>query len=140
MINKKVLILFIVLIFSIGKAQEVSIKLKVNNEIITNIDIINESNYLTFLNPNLKNLNNEQLMNISKNSLIREKIKYKELSKLFKFEKKYDFEKVIEKRLLDQKNISNIENFKKLLHAKNIKYKDVKKKIKDRRFVEPINL
>ena len=47
---------------------------KIENEIITSIDIENEKNYLKALNPNIKNLDNDNLNIISKNSLIREKI------------------------------------------------------------------
>ena len=48
---------------------------KVNNEIITTIDILNESNYLKALNKNAQSLDEKTLIEISKNSLIREIIK-----------------------------------------------------------------
>ena len=34
---------------------------KINNEIITNIDIENEKKFLIYLNPNLKNLSENQI-------------------------------------------------------------------------------
>ena len=54
---------------------------KVDNEIITNIDIINEINYLTSLNNDLKKIEKNSLINLAKNSLIREKIKKNEINK-----------------------------------------------------------
>ena len=56
--------------------------LKIDNSIITNVDVINEANYLQALNPNLQNLTKNKILEIAKNSLIREKIKDIELSKV----------------------------------------------------------
>ena len=56
-------------------ALENKILLKVNNEIITTIDIFNEANYLKFLNPKISTLDNNRLMESAKSSLIRDKIK-----------------------------------------------------------------
>ena len=56
---------------------------KVNNEIITNQDIILEEKYLTVLNLNLKNIEKSKLNDIAKNSIIKEKIKEIELKKYF---------------------------------------------------------
>jgi peptidyl-prolyl cis-trans isomerase SurA len=60
---------------------ENKIILKINNSIITNLDIINEANYLQALNPNLQNLEKNKILEIAKNSLIREKIKEIEILK-----------------------------------------------------------
>ena len=65
-----------------ANTTEIKIILKINNSIITNIDIKNEANYLRALNPNLVNLENKKILQIAKNSLIREKIKEIEISKL----------------------------------------------------------
>ena len=73
-----ILIFFIISIANIN-AIENRIIVKLDNIIITTIDIENESNYLKALNPEIKKLNIEKLNSISKNSLIREKIKEKEI-------------------------------------------------------------
>lgn len=67
----------IILLFSINSvfALENKILFKVNNEIITSIDILNESNYLKALNKNAQSLDKKTLLEISKNSIIREIIK-----------------------------------------------------------------
>ena len=58
-------------------ATSIKIITKVDNEIITNIDINNEKKYLLFLNPKLDQLNRNQIDEIAKNSLITEIIKKK---------------------------------------------------------------
>ena len=56
-------------------ANENKILLKVNNELITTIDIFNEINYLKSINKNISNLENKKLFEIARNSLIKDKIK-----------------------------------------------------------------
>ena len=58
-------------------SQEIVIVSKVNDEIITNIDIGNEKKYLLLLNNNLNKLSEDEILNLAKNSLIREKVKKK---------------------------------------------------------------
>ena len=80
----KLLLLISIFILSLiinVNSLENKIVLKIENQIVTSIDIENEKNYLKALNPNIKNLNNERLNLISKNSLIKEKIKEKEIIK-----------------------------------------------------------
>ena len=88
MIIKKLIYLLIIsfnfTIFSYS--NEVKIVAKVNNDIITNVDLENQKKYLLIFNKNLKNLNREELTNLSKNSLIKETIKHKEIDKFFKLE------------------------------------------------------
>ena len=71
------------IILSNVSSNEVKIVMKINNEIITNIDLENEKKFLLFLNPNLNNLSNKQIENISQNSLKNRKIKEIELNKFF---------------------------------------------------------
>ena len=89
MITKKIiffLIIFFVQIYQ-SNSSEVKIVYKVNNEILTNIDIANEGKYLLIVNTNLKNLNKNELYELSKNSLIRQILKKEEVLKFFKLEK-----------------------------------------------------
>ena len=82
-----ILLSYLILVSNSYSEEKVYIELKIENEIITNIDINNEQNYLIALNNNLENLDKKQLYSISKNSLIREKIKKIELVKFFDLEK-----------------------------------------------------
>ena len=56
--------------------------MKVNNEIITNININEEYRYLIALNTDLKSLKKEEIFNLAKNSFLREKIKENEFSNI----------------------------------------------------------
>ena len=56
-------------------ANENKILLKVNNELITTIDILNEINYLKSINKDINNLENKKIIEIARNSLIKDKIK-----------------------------------------------------------------
>ena len=84
---KKLNLIFIFCLFLLPTHKiyaSIEIKFKIGNEIITNIDIINEKNYLIFLRPNLADLSNKEILKIAENSLIREIIKRKELNRVFK--------------------------------------------------------
>ena len=86
---KKLLICFLFLLLPIAntvKADEIKILYKLENEIITNQDVINELNYLVSLNNNLTSLEKKKLNQIAVSSAIKEKIKYLELKKYFKIE------------------------------------------------------
>ena len=63
--------------------SEVFIKGKINNQIITNIDVKNEKNYLLALNPNLRNLSEENINQYAIDSLVNEKVKKIEIEKKF---------------------------------------------------------
>ena len=76
--NKKIQFFILIIFFFISEniyALENKILIKVNNEIITSLDINSEINYLIALNKKIENLDKEKKYNIAKNSLVREKIK-----------------------------------------------------------------
>ena len=54
-------------------ALENKILFKVNNEIITSVDILKEIKYLKIINDNLININDNEMFEISKKSLIKRK-------------------------------------------------------------------
>ncbi len=128
-INLVTLFLLALFISSTSYSQ-IKIKYKIGNEIVTNIDILNEKNYLIFLRPDLVKLSNNELMNISENSLIREIIKKKELNKIFGNINKLELEEEIKKNLFNYKNVKNKDELITLMNKHNIKYKNVISKIK----------
>jgi len=65
---------------------ENKITLKVNDKIITSFDIKQEAKYLIVLNKNLKKIDQVQLNNLAKNSIVKEKIKEIELTKYYQIE------------------------------------------------------
>ena len=127
----KIFVLLIILLNfnKYSNANLIDIKVKVQDEIITNLDIQNEKRYLFFLNPKLKELKTSRSNSIAKESLITETIKRKEIEKFFDFNKKNDLVNAIEKNLLLKKNIKNREQPKEILENKKINYEDVKKKL-----------
>lgn len=128
----KIFYIFIFL-FSFGSndgfTSQVKIKLKIDGEIITNLDILDEKNYLLFLRPELNSLPENELMKIAENSLIREIIKQKELDKIFKNINNENFLKDIKKRIFKLKNVDNEEEFINLTKKSNVEYKKVLRKI-----------
>tara|TARA_B100001057_G_scaffold332161_1_gene332487 strand:- start:1131 stop:2090 length:960 start_codon:yes stop_codon:yes gene_type:complete len=62
-------------------SQNIKIIVKIDNSIITNEDINYESSYLIALNENLNKLKKKEVYEIAKESLIKEKIKKKEIRK-----------------------------------------------------------
>ena len=70
----KLLFLFILLnITNIVFALENKILIKVDNQIITSADIYNETNYLKALNKEINKLTEDEIFQIAKNSLVRQK-------------------------------------------------------------------
>jgi len=109
--------------------SEIFIKAKVNNQIITNFDIKNEKNYLLALNPNLRNLPDENINKYAIDSAINEKIKKIEIEKRYEIlENKNVIEKVIQD-LYSGIGISSIEDFKEHLIKYDINLSTVEKKI-----------
>ena len=130
---KKTLIISIIFstlfIFSASSENEVFIKFKVDNEIITNIDLVNEKNYLIALNNKLSSVSSKELNELSKNSLIKEKIKIKELNKFFDLEKVKTFGEKITKNFYENIGIKNKEDFEIYLKNFNLEYGEVKRKL-----------
>ena len=133
--NKTIKYIFVIFIFLIILQSktihsfENKIVFKINNEIITSVDIENEINYLTSLNPALKQLDNFQLIQIAKNSLIREKIKQIEISKYNNPKLPEDYLKQLIKNVYKKIEIKTLDDFKKFLEIKKINFKDVQIKI-----------
>ena len=130
--NKFNLIILIILITLSNNTliAQIQIKYKVGDEIITNIDIINEKNYLIFLRPNLKELSSNEIFEISENSLINEVIKKREINKLFKNINNEILLNEIKKKLFEFKNVKNEKEFLNLLANTDIKYEKIIEKMK----------
>ena len=129
---KLISVIFCILLFFISKpfSLENKILFKVNNDIITSIDIEEEYKYLIALNDNLKKLSQNEIIEIAKKSIIKEKIKTIEINKNFKNPKIPDeILKQILKNLYTRLNINNLDDFKKYLISNNVKYQGVKNKI-----------
>ena len=118
------------LIFTPAKSSENIIKIKVNNEIITSLDLENEYNYLLALNNKLKNLDDLIIKKLAKQSIIRETIKKGELSKYYDLDKETEFLEKVIKEFYTKLNIKDINGFSDYLNGYNLKLDNVKNKIK----------
>ena len=120
------------LIFSPTSAISIEnkIEFKVNNEIITSIDIFKELNFLAALNPKILELDKNQIFEISKNSIIKEKIKTLEILK-FKNEIVIDdnyLSKLVRESYI-KINLNSENEFLDYLSKYNLELEDFKKKI-----------
>ena len=131
---KKLILIHSILIFFFYNTNSFSLEnkiiLKIENQIITSLDVKNEYRYLIALNPSLKNSKEEDLIQFSKKSIIKEKIKKIEIKKNFpnpKIPKKF-LEKILQ-NVYSKIGIANLEDFKKYLTINNVDYENVKDKL-----------
>ena len=111
-------------------AFENKIVIKINNEIITSIDIENEINYLKILNPQVNNLDKNKLINIAKNSLIRERIKIITLLNVVEEIKVQDeYLNEIIKSSYEKLGLNTLDQYKKYLENNQLKIEYIKNKI-----------
>ena len=135
MLLAKKIKLYIIVIFTIIlniqnlTAFENKILFKIDNEIITTIDIYEEIKFLKVFNPEINSLSDVELFEISKNSLIKDKIKKIEIMKFVR-ELKVDDKfllKLVERKY-SRLNINTIKNFEKYLKKENLNIEIVKEK------------
>ena len=128
--KKKIFIFLYILVCSQAQSIETKIIHNIQNEIITNIDIKNEFKYLVALNNSLSELDKEKILNISNESIIREKIKKIEISKNFKELKlNEDYSALLIKNIYSRLNIKSLSEFKMYLKDYGLVIDDINKKI-----------
>ena len=110
--------------------ENVKIILKINDEIITNIDVQKEYNYLIALNNDFKEVNKEKAMLIAKESIIKEKIKKKEIEKYYDLEEESDNLKNVIKSFYKSLGLNNKKEFIKYIEKYGLTYREIKQKIK----------
>ena len=132
---KKIIILYI-LIFSFLNLKplislENKIIYKINNEIITSVDLELEKKYLIIFNPNLKKLNSKQLETLALDSILKEKIKEIELNNYYIIEKTLQDENLLKtiKDLYIESGFKDKKNFNDFLIDQNLDLNILKKKI-----------
>ena len=128
----KIFFLIVLTILTFNKVKSIESKIihKIQNEIITNIDIKNQFKYLVALNNSLKDLDKGNILSISNESIIREKIKKIEISKNFKemslSEEYLDFQI---KKIYSRLNLNSTNEFQLYLKDYNLVLEDIIKKI-----------
>jgi peptidyl-prolyl cis-trans isomerase SurA len=128
----KIYLSILLVCFALNNAKSIESKIihNIENEVITNIDIKNEFKYLIALNNSLKELDKEKLLNISNQSIIRERIKKIEISKNFKEIKlNEDYSELLLKNIYSSLNLESINEFEIYLNDYDLKIEDIKTKI-----------
>ena len=124
------LIFFLCLIFNKTLSIETKIIHRIQDEIITTVDIKNEFKYLLALNNSLKKLEKKKILNISNESAVREKIKKIEIKKNFeKIELKDDYSNILIKNIYSKLNLQSINEFELYLKDYDLTINDIKTKI-----------
>ena len=126
----KIFVILYLSFFSFSNVlSEVFIVAKVNQEIITNIDLEFEKKYLTSLNPNLKKLDQKRISEYAKNSLINEKIKKIEIEKNFEIVSNEVLLSKVISDIYSSIGLSNLDEFKNYLFQNGMDLEKVKRKI-----------
>ena len=126
----KIFAIFILNVVPLKTANcEVFIVAKVNQDIITNVDLNFEKRYLISLNPNLKKLDKNRILEYAKNSLINEKIKKIEIEKRFKIVPNEALLSKVIGDIYSGIGISSLSEFQNYLSNNNVDIKRVKEKI-----------
>jgi len=129
---KKIFLLFILFNFFFSwcvDSYESYVILKVNNNVITNVDIDNEYRYLIALSPSLQDVNKETVMKLAKDSIIREKIKEEELAIYYDLSVKNKFIDKIISNFYKNMGMKNINEFKSYLLKYNLNFQEIERKI-----------
>ena len=128
---KYLLISLLIVFFNFAKLQALENKIlfKIDNQIITTVDIFHEVKFLKIFNPQINELNNEEQLVISKNSIIRDKIKKTEI---LNFVDEIKVEDKFLLNLLKSKysaiNVDTIKNFENYLKENDLSVSLIKEK------------
>ena len=116
-----IVVLLFLILYDNSVANNVSIKFKIENKIVTNLDIENEARYLAAVNSNLGSLSNQKLLEIATNSIIQENIKIIELEKFFDLKKENeDVDKIVMNNLYSIFGLENKNDLNNLFLVKKI--------------------
>ena len=130
--NFKIYIFLCILIFLPTQilSYENKILFKIDNNIITTVDILNEIEYLKLINEDFKNFEKDKIYKIAKNSIIRDVIRESEMTNYFRTT---DLDETfIEKFALEyfsKFNLNSIKDLEIFLINNNLKLEYIKKKI-----------
>ena len=131
-LNKKitvlVLIFFLLNNFSHSKIN-LQIIMKINDQILTTFDLEKESNLLLALNPKLKEIGKNDLIEIAKKSMIKETIRKIEILKYKELNLQNNQVNDVLNTMIQNLNYSNQSQFENYLNNFNISIDDIKKKI-----------
>ena len=132
MLSKKIIliILFLFLKNNFSYSQiNFQIIMKINNQIITSFDLEKERNYLLILNPKLTEIDENNLIELAKRSLIKEKIKKNEIIKYKEINLQNTQIDDILEQIIKNLNFTNQTQLEEYLKNFDISINDLKEKI-----------
>lgn len=109
--------------------NEIKIVAKIDNQIITNMDIKNEISYLKLINSQLENIEYSEIKKLSMDSLQREMIKKKAILNYYELGQESDFLKAQIKTLYERFGLNTKKEFETYLSSYNLKYEDIRRKL-----------
>ena len=131
---KRIYLIYFISIFFIYSSSSSSIEnkilVKIENQIITSLDVNDEYKYLIALNPRLKKSKKEDIIKLSKRSIINERVKKIEIEKSFKnpqIPEKF-LDKILQ-NVYSKIGIESISDFKKYLTLNDVNFENVKNKL-----------
>ena len=111
-------------------STENKILLKIDNEIITSVDVLNEINFISTVNKNTDKISKEELYKISLDSLIKEKVKKIEILRNYKsIEVEQTFMKELIASSYQKLGFKDLGSFKVHLDNNSISFENFKNKI-----------
>ena len=129
---KQKIIFFITLLILVNlkafSLENVNIVFKIDEEIITNIDVKKEAKFLVALNTNLETLNEKKLIDLAKKSIIKETIKKKELLKYFELNQEDPNLDSFLKNFYIKLNLNNLSELEVFLNTYDLTIESIKKK------------
>ena len=129
---KTLIIASLFIIFNIQNSNTIENKIlfKIDNEIITTIDIYEEIKFLKTFTPEINDLEDAELFEISKNSILRDRIKKIEILEFVKELKVQDkFLLNLIKNKYSKTNIDTLEDFRIYLKKNNLDFNNVNEKL-----------
>ena len=131
---KKLILIYLTTIFFINSSSSFGIEnkilVKIENQIITSLDVNSEYKYLIALNPSLKNSNKKDVIELSKRSIVNERIKKIEIEKTFKNPQlPEEFLNKILQNVYSRIGLVNLDDFKEYLILNNVDIENVKNKL-----------
>ena len=131
---KKLILIYLTTIFFINNSSSFGIEnkilVKIENQIITSLDVNSEYKYLIALNPSLKNSNKKDVIELSKRSIVNERIKKIEIEKTFKNPQlPEEFLNKILQNVYSRIGLANLDDFKEYLILNNVDIENVKNKL-----------
>ena len=131
-LNKKTIVLVLIFFlfnnFSYSKIN-LEIIMKINNQILTSYDLEKESNYLLALNPKLKEISENDLLDLAKRSMIKETIRKSEVLKYKDLNLENAQINNVLNKIVQNLNFSDQSQFENYLNDFDISIDDIKEKI-----------